>query len=184
MTANLAQPRISSCRAEGQAPASPRQAAGPAAARGLTADAEAEANVLLARISTEKITRYHPELADHLGAVIQTVASPDHRVEPQALPGPRQVLPPQRWPKPLVAGSRSYEQQPAWIIAALANRKAQAMEAVNIRIGPLQFDSADYDVLYLRVGTPGPGREGRLIMTVPETVEATGEDLAPALQAA
>jgi uncharacterized protein YuzE len=95
------------------------------------------------------------------------------------------------------------------------------MEAVNIRIGPLAFDHADYDaggdVLYLHVGPPRPAegeetpeghvvrfapgtqqivgltvinarqllnRDGRLIVTVPETVEATAEDLAPALQAA
>ena len=95
------------------------------------------------------------------------------------------------------------------------------MEAVNIRIGPLEFDHADYDaesdVLYLHVGRPQPGegeetpeghivrfapgtqrivgltvinarqvldRDGRLIVTVPETVEATAEDLAPALRAA
>ncbi len=95
------------------------------------------------------------------------------------------------------------------------------MEAVNIRIGPLEFDHADHDadgdVLYLHIGLPQPGegeetpeghvlrfaqgtqrivgltvinarqvldRDGRLIVTVPETAEATAEDLAPALQAA
>ena len=95
------------------------------------------------------------------------------------------------------------------------------MEAVNIRIGPLVFDHADYDqdgdVLYLHVGEPQPAegeetpeghfvrfapgsqrivgltvinarhvlaRDGRLIVTVPETVEASAEELAPALQAA
>ena len=92
------------------------------------------------------------------------------------------------------------------------------MEAVNISIGPLFFDHADYDadgdVLYLHVGEPveaegeetpeghvvryAPGtqrvvgltvinarslldRDGRLVITVPETVEASAEDLAPAL---
>ena len=95
------------------------------------------------------------------------------------------------------------------------------MEALNIRIGPLEFDHADYDadgdVLYLHVGQPQPGEgeetpeghvlrfapgtqqivgltvinarqvldhDGRLIVTVPETVEATAEDLAPALRVA
>jgi uncharacterized protein YuzE len=95
------------------------------------------------------------------------------------------------------------------------------MEAVNIRIGPLVFDHADYDadgdVLYLHLGPPQPAegeetpeghvlryvtgtqrivgltvinarhvlkRDGRLIVTVPETVEASAEELAPALQAA
>lgn len=95
------------------------------------------------------------------------------------------------------------------------------MEALNVRIGPLVFDHADYDqdgdVLYLHVGPPQPGegeetpeghvlrfapgshrivgltiinarhvlnRDGRLIVTVPETVEASADELAPALQAA
>ena len=95
------------------------------------------------------------------------------------------------------------------------------MEAVNIAIGQLVFDHADYDadgdVLYLHLGPPQPAegeetpeghvlryapgtqrivgltvinarhvldRDGRLIVTVPETVEASAEELAPALQAA
>jgi uncharacterized protein YuzE len=95
------------------------------------------------------------------------------------------------------------------------------MEAVNIRIGPLVFDHADYDaegdVLYLHVGEPQPAegeetpeghvlryarggqsivgltvinarhvidRDGRLIVTIPETVEASAADLEAALQAA
>ncbi len=92
------------------------------------------------------------------------------------------------------------------------------MEAVNVQIGPLIFDHADYDaagdVLYLHMGEPveaegeetpeghvvrfEPGtqrvvgltvinarsvidRDGRLIVTVPETVEASADELAPAL---
>jgi hypothetical protein len=95
------------------------------------------------------------------------------------------------------------------------------MERVNIRIGPVVFDHADYDaehdVLYLHAGEPevgdgeetpeghiiryAPGtsrivglpvmsprlvleRDGYLTVTMPETVEATAEDLAPALAAA
>jgi uncharacterized protein YuzE len=95
------------------------------------------------------------------------------------------------------------------------------MEAVNIQIGHLVFDHADYDadgdVLYLHVGEPQPAegeetpeghvlrfvpgtqtivgltvvnarhvieRDGRLIITVSEKVEASAADLAAALQAA
>ena len=95
------------------------------------------------------------------------------------------------------------------------------MEAVNIHIGPLVFDHADYDadgdVLYLHIGAPKaaegeetpeghvlrfePGtqrivgltvlnarwlldRDGRLIVTVPERVEASADELGPALTAA
>jgi uncharacterized protein YuzE len=94
------------------------------------------------------------------------------------------------------------------------------MEHVNITIGPLSFDHADYDadsdVLYLHVGEPQSGegeetpeghvvryapgtnrvvgltvlgarrildRDGRLAITVPDTVETTAEQLAPALAA-
>lgn len=94
------------------------------------------------------------------------------------------------------------------------------MEAVNIHIGSLVFDHADYDsdgdVLYLHIGPPSPGegeetpeghvvryapgtqrvvgltiigaraaleRDGRLVVTVPETVETSAADLAPALTA-
>ncbi len=95
------------------------------------------------------------------------------------------------------------------------------MERVNITIGAVTFDHADYDasgdVLYLHVGEPqeGEGEEtpeghvlryapgtsrvigltvlgarrildrdgGRLEVTLPETVAATAEELAPALAA-
>jgi hypothetical protein len=78
--------------------------------------------VLLARIWEEKIARDHPELVDHLDAVTDTVAKPDH-VEPDALPARtrfyRRNVGPSRWLMAVV----SYEQQPARIITALANRK-------------------------------------------------------------
>ncbi len=94
------------------------------------------------------------------------------------------------------------------------------MERVNITIGPLSFDHAEYDpdgdVLYLHVGEPQAGegeetpeghvvryapgtsrivgltvlgarhaleRDGHLAITVPDTVETTAEQLAPALAA-
>jgi uncharacterized protein YuzE len=95
------------------------------------------------------------------------------------------------------------------------------MDPVNIHIGPLVFDHADYDpdgdILYLHIGAPQAGegeetpeghvlrfapgtqqivgltiinakhvldRDGRLVVTVPGTVEASPDELAPALQAA
>ncbi|MHB8240690.1 MAG: hypothetical protein ACYDHN_01745 [Solirubrobacteraceae bacterium] len=94
------------------------------------------------------------------------------------------------------------------------------MERVNITIGRLRFDYANYDVdndvLYLHIGKPQEGegeetpeghvvrfapgtkrivgltvlgarhilkRDGHLAVTVPETVETTAEDLAPAFAA-
>ncbi len=55
----------------------------PRAATGIRPDGHEV--VLHARIWEEKIARDHPELVDHLDAVIATVAKPDH-VEPDALP--------------------------------------------------------------------------------------------------
>ncbi|HYM56131.1 MAG TPA: DUF2283 domain-containing protein [Solirubrobacteraceae bacterium] len=94
------------------------------------------------------------------------------------------------------------------------------MGRVNLRIGSIVFDNANYDaendVLYLRVGTPEAGegettpeghviryapgtsrvvgltilgprrileRDGHLVVTVPEAVEATADELADALAA-
>jgi uncharacterized protein YuzE len=94
------------------------------------------------------------------------------------------------------------------------------MEQVNIKIGPVVFDHADYDadsdVLYLHVGVPqeaegeetpeghvlryAPGsqdivgltilgarrildRDGKLTVTIPGSIEASAQDLAPALAA-
>lgn len=95
------------------------------------------------------------------------------------------------------------------------------MERMNVKIGPVVFDHADYDsehdVLYLHVGEPQTGqgeetpeghviryapgthrivgltmmsprhlleRDGRLTVTIPERIETSAEDLAPALAAA
>jgi hypothetical protein len=86
------------------------------------ADPDGREVVLLARIWEDKISRDHPELVDHLDAVMETVAEPDH-VEPDALPDRtrfyRRSVGPSRWLMAVV----SYEQQPARIITALANRK-------------------------------------------------------------
>lgn len=94
------------------------------------------------------------------------------------------------------------------------------MAQVNIRIGPVAFDHADYDaendMLFLHVGEPTeaegeetpeghvlrfePGtrriigltvlgaqaildRDGELCITIPESVKASADDLAPALAA-
>jgi len=85
-------------------------------------DAGGREVVLLARAWTEKITLDHPEIADHLDEVLETVTRPDH-VEPDVLPGRtrfyRRNVGPSRWLLVVV----SYEQEPAGIITALANRK-------------------------------------------------------------
>ena len=86
------------------------------------ADPDGREVVLLRRIWEDKIVRDHPELSGHLDAVMDTVANPDH-VEPDMIPNRtrfyRRSAGPSRWLMAVV----SYEQQPARIITALANRK-------------------------------------------------------------
>lgn len=78
--------------------------------------------VLLSRIWHGKIIRDHPELADHLDAVIATVIRPDH-VEQDGRPRRerlyRRNVGPSRWLLAVV----SFEQEPARIVTAVANRK-------------------------------------------------------------
>jgi hypothetical protein len=91
-------------------------------AAGTVIDPDGHEVVLLPRIWENKIARDHPELLDHLDAVMDTVAKPDH-VEPDTLPDRtrfyRRDVGPSRWLMVVV----SYAQQPARIITALANRK-------------------------------------------------------------
>ena len=91
-------------------------------AAGSVTDPDGREVVLLARIWEDKISRDHPELVDHLEAVMKTVATPDHG-ESDALPDRtrfyRRGAGPSRWLMAVV----SYEQEPARIITALANRK-------------------------------------------------------------
>jgi hypothetical protein len=85
-------------------------------------DREGREVVLLARIWNGKIIRDHPELANHLNEVIGAVAKPDH-VEPDTVQSRtrfyRRDVGPSRWLLVVV----SFEQTPARIITALANRK-------------------------------------------------------------
>lgn len=77
---------------------------------------------LLARIWHEKITRDHPELAEHLGDVLLAVQQPGH-IEPDPREARarhyRRGVGPSRWLLVVV----SYEQGPARIVTALATRK-------------------------------------------------------------
>ena len=85
-------------------------------------DPDGRTVVLLSRIWDEKITRDHPELAGHLDAVLEAVSMPDY-IAPDSWPDRkrfyRRNAGPSRWLLAVV----SYEQQPARIITALANRK-------------------------------------------------------------
>jgi uncharacterized protein YuzE len=99
----------------------------------------------------------------------------------------------------------SYEQQPARIITAPTNRKDPADydadgDVLYLHVGQPQpgegeetpeghvvrFAPGTQQIVGLTIINPRQvlDRDGRLIVTVPETVEATAEDLAAALQAA
>ena len=85
-------------------------------------DPDGQEVVLLVRIWEGKISRDHPELSDHLDAVMETVAKPDH-VEPDALPARRRFYRRNAGPRRWLMAVVSYEQEPGRIITALANRK-------------------------------------------------------------
>jgi len=70
----------------------------------------------------EKISRDHPEPAEHLDAVLQAVSKPDH-VEPDPCPDRKRYYRRNVGPSGWLLVVVSYEQQPARIITALANRK-------------------------------------------------------------
>ncbi|HXE46414.1 MAG TPA: hypothetical protein VN635_14625 [Conexibacter sp.] len=184
-------------------------------------DPEGARVVLLARVWDDKVLRDHAELDGYLPEVLRAVHAPDH-VEPDPTYEQRRRfhlrgVGPSRWLMVVV----SYEQEPgADHLRVWEPKGPEVMERVNIRIGPVTFDHADYDaehdVLYLHVGEPQPGegeetpeghviryvpgtsriagltmlgprrileRDGRLTVTIPETIETTADDLAPALAA-
>jgi hypothetical protein len=89
---------------------------------GKVSDPQGRSVVLLERIWKEKIARDHPELADHLESVLETVRTPDH-VEPDPREGRsryyRRRVGPSSWLLVVV----SFEQRPGRVITALASRK-------------------------------------------------------------
>jgi len=85
-------------------------------------DASGREVVLLSRVWDEKIVRDHREMVGHRDALLETVAQPDH-VEPDPIADRarcyRRNVGPSHWLVAVV----SYEQEPARIITAFANRK-------------------------------------------------------------
>jgi hypothetical protein len=121
----------------------------------------------------DKITKDHPEPRAHLEQVLATVTEPDH-----AEPDPRATrrryyrrrVGPSRWLLVVV----SFEQQPGRSITAVAKGHVLRFEPGTQRIVGLTVINARWLL----------DRDGRLTITIPETVEASAEDLAAALAAA
>jgi hypothetical protein len=90
---------------------------------GETTDPDGERVVLLDAVCREKIVRDHPEVGAHMSAVLQAVSTPDHLAsDPIFAERTRYYargVGPSQWLLVVV----SYEQTPARIVSAFANRK-------------------------------------------------------------
>jgi hypothetical protein len=90
---------------------------------GETTDPDGERVVLVAAVWREKIVRDHPEVGSYMPFVLQAVSTPDH-VAPDPIFAERtryyvRGVGPSQWLLVVV----SYEQTPARIVSAFANRK-------------------------------------------------------------
>lgn len=183
-----------------------------------TRDRDGRTVVLLVR-TWAHILDGHPEMLDHLGSVMETIADPEHR-EPDPRPGRERYFRrggPERWIRVVAefAGRRDRV-----VTRLCAVQRPGGVARMTVRIGRHEFDHASYDedadVLYLRrgrerkaattFGTPEGHavrldedgdvigmtlvnarwlieRDGHLVVTVPERIESSAEDLAPALEA-
>ena len=90
---------------------------------GEVVDLDGNRVVLLRQIWRGKIVRDHPEIAEHMAGVLRTVGTPDHVAGDPANAGRTRFyargVGPSLWLLVVV----SYEQVPARIVSAFANRK-------------------------------------------------------------
>jgi hypothetical protein len=90
---------------------------------GETLDPESRRVVLLDPLWSDKIVRAHPEVEPYLTEVLRVVAAPDHVAQDPAFAARTRYyargVGPSRWLMVVV----SYEQTPARIVSAFANRK-------------------------------------------------------------
>jgi hypothetical protein len=71
----------------------------------------------------EKIVRDHPEIAAHISDVLQAVAKPDHIVIDPSCEARKRYYAREAGPSRWLLVVVSYEQAPARIVSAFANRK-------------------------------------------------------------
>ncbi len=90
---------------------------------GETTDPDGKRVVLLDAVWREKIVRDHPEMSAHLAAVLRAVTTPDHIASDLVFAERTRYyvrgVGPSQWLLVVV----SYEQTPARIVSAFANRK-------------------------------------------------------------
>ncbi len=88
-----------------------------------TADPDGARVVLKDEVWREKIVRDHPEIAEHKVDVLRAVSAPDHVADDPSFEQRKRYytrgVGPSRWLLVVV----SYEQTPARIVSAFANRK-------------------------------------------------------------
>jgi predicted ester cyclase len=88
-----------------------------------TADPDGFRVILKDEIWREKLVRDHPEIAEHRADVLRTVSAPDHVASDPIFEQRKRYyargVGPSRWLLVVV----SYEQTPARIVSAFANRK-------------------------------------------------------------
>jgi hypothetical protein len=88
-----------------------------------TVDPDGRCVVLSDLVWREKIARDHPEIAEHMSAVAEAVSAPDHVASDPSFEARVRYyargVGPSRWLLVVV----SYEQTPARIVSAFANRK-------------------------------------------------------------
>jgi hypothetical protein len=151
-------------------------------------DPDGRAVVLPERIWEEKIIKDHPGLRAHLEHVLGTVTKPDH-----AEPDPRarrrryyrRRVGPSRWLLVVVFDHADYDSESDVLYLHVgAPQDAEGEETPEGHV--LRFEPGTQRIVGLNVINARwlLDRDGHLTVTMPETVQASADDLAPALAAA
>jgi len=88
-----------------------------------TTDRHGARVVVYRRVWEEKVLVAHPEMNDHLEDVLRSVSTPDHVEQDPVAPGRTRCYAHRVGPSDWLLTVVSYEQNPARIISAFANRK-------------------------------------------------------------
>ncbi len=90
---------------------------------GETTDPDGKRVVLLDAVWRKKIVRDHPEMSAHLAAVLRAVVAPDHAASDLVFAQRTRYYVRGAGPSQWLLVVVSYEQRPARIVSAFANRK-------------------------------------------------------------
>lgn len=90
---------------------------------GETTDPDGKRVVLLDAVWREKIVRDHPEMSVHMDAILRAVTAPDHVASDPVFAERTRYYVREAGPSQWLLVVVSYEQTPARIVSAFANRK-------------------------------------------------------------